>query len=115
MNGIDVRIVEVTSRDTELGTENPHKTNSGAIELVKDGQRIAELVWWEDEAMDIATLQPKLELKGALTYTQGSEAFTSLPIHQLRTREPICSNCGRDLHGYKHADNICRYCAGEAE
>ena len=67
MNGVEVRLVSLRSRDTDLGTEGADAENTGAIELWRDGKRIVELVWWEKEATDIETLQSKLELYAHLT------------------------------------------------
>lgn len=41
-------------------------------------------------------------------------AMIATLTEERRMQEP-CTKCGRDLHGYKHAQGICRYCAGEAE
>lgn len=85
MNGVEVRIVQVHSRDTDLGTEGADSENAGAIELIKDGVRVAELVWWESERTDIETLLPITELNGHLTYiTEAGGGFASLPITQVR-------------------------------
>lgn len=41
-------------------------------------------------------------------------AMIATLAEERRMQEP-CPECGRDLHGFKHARGICRYCAGEAE
>jgi len=85
MNGVEVRIVQLHNRDTELGTEGQDEQNAGAIELIKDGVRIAELVWWEGERVDLETLLPVTELNGRLTYVSDqSGGFASLPISRVR-------------------------------
>lgn len=74
MNGVEVQVV---SRSTELGIENPFDTNSGAIELWKDGKRILELTWWEKMHGSVETLREQLELHSHLTYNRGVHHSTS--------------------------------------
>lgn len=67
MSGIEVRIVSVSNRDPDLGTNNPATENSGAVELWRGGQRIIELVWWEQDTTDLETLEQVAEVYSAIT------------------------------------------------
>lgn len=70
MNGVEVRIVQLHSRDTALGTEGADTENAGAVELWRDGKQIAELVWWEKLGRSIKTLEVERELNAHLTYSR---------------------------------------------
>lgn len=77
-----MRIVQLENRDTDLGTENPATQNAGAVELWRDGARIAEFTWWEKDTTDLATLAPARELHGHLTY----DADFHIGFARLRAR-----------------------------
>lgn len=81
--GVEVRIVTVQNRDDALGAENPATENAGAVELWRGGERVAELVWWEQDILDVGTLTPKTELYSSITVAGDVHHRT----HQLR-REP---------------------------
>ena len=82
MNGVEVRIPVIESRDTDLGTDNVGTQNAGSVELWRDGERIVELVWYEKDAVDLDSLLPRRDLYTGITIAPGIHHGT----HQLRSR-----------------------------
>ena len=82
MNGVEVRIPVIESRDTRLGTDNLGTQNAGSVELWRDDERIVELVWYEKDGVDLDTLLPNRSLYTAVTI--GPDIHHS--THQLRSR-----------------------------
>lgn len=78
MNGVELRVVALRNRDTDLGTENADTENSGAIELWRDGKRIVEFVWWEKPYLRLDSLEDHLELHTHLTYETGIHHGTAV-------------------------------------
>ncbi len=82
MNGVEVRIPVIESRDTELGTDNVGTQNAGSVELWHNGERIVELVWWEQDTRDLGSLDMVKEIYSAITVAGEVHHRT----HQLRRR-----------------------------
>ena len=60
--------------------------------------------------------EDSMELKEVFGIVDDAVAqITKLAEMRMAAQTAPCARCGKDRHGYRHPEFICRYCAGEAE